>query len=95
MIKTYTAFLEVCEDKRKLYARIPDDHLSLEGAKVYELYKAVHFDACFASNATELLEMLTEDEDVAEAAKWAGSEFRQIRRCLERLAASERPNSTT
>lgn len=89
MIKTYSDFLAVCDRKCELYAQIPEDHLSLEGTKVYELYKIVKFNACFASDATELLQMLNEDEDVEAASKYAGSEFRQIRRCLERLASAE------
>ena len=57
---------------------------------MYELYKNVMFDSCFASDATELLALLHEDEDVAEAAKYAGAEYRKIIRCLERMAATER-----
>lgn len=89
MIKTYSDFTAVLSGKCSLYAQIPDRQLSLEGQKVYELYKNVMFDSCFASNATELLELLHTDEDVAEAAKYAGAEHRMILRCLECLAAAE------
>ena len=89
MMKTYSEFLAVVNSKIDLYAQIPEGHLSQEGQKVYELYKAIEFLVCFASNATELLGMLNDDEDVAKAAEYAGSELRKIRRCLESLAAAE------
>ena len=89
MIKTYSDFINVVNGKLALYAQIPESHLSAEGKTVYGLYKNVSFDICFASNATELLDLLLVDEDVEAAAKHAGSEYRQIRRCLERLAAAE------
>lgn len=89
MIKTYPEFLEVCESKCKLYKTIPDRYLSIEGQQVNALYNAVQFNACFASDAAELLDMLNEDEAVETAAKFADSELRKIRRCLERLAAAE------
>lgn len=89
MITTYPEFLAVCESKCKMYKTIPDRYLSIEGQQVYALYNAVEFNACFASDATELLEMLSEDETVANAAQFAGSELRKIRRCLERLAKTE------
>lgn len=94
MIKTYSDFLNVVNSKLALYAQIPESHLSIEGTKTYELYKNVSFNICFSSDATELLALVIEDEDIAEAAKYAGSEFRQIRRCLERLAATERIPTT-
>lgn len=89
MIKTYSDFINVVNSKLALYAQIPESYLSIEGTKAYELYKNVSFNSCFASNATELLALVIEDEDVEAAAKYAGSEYRQIRRCLERLAAAE------
>lgn len=90
MMKTYPEFLAVCDAKSALYAQIPDRYLSLEGQKVYALYKLVNFNACFADNAAELLDLLLTDEDVAEAAKYAGAEYRKIIRCLDRIAATER-----
>lgn len=89
MITTYPEFLAVCESKCKMYKTIPDRYLSIEGQQVYALYNAVEFNACFASDATELLDMLNEDETVANAEQYAGSELRKIRRCLERLAKTE------
>lgn len=89
MIKTYSDFTAVVSGKCSLYAQIPDRHLTVEGQQVYELYKNVMFDSCFASNATELLDLLHTDEDVEAAAKYAGAEHRKILRCLERLAAAE------
>lgn len=94
MIKTYSDFLAVVNVKCAQYDQIPENHLSFTGLKVYELYKAVKFNTCFASDATELLDMLHTDEDVEDIAKHASSEHRQILRCLERLAAAERiPNT--
>lgn len=89
MIKTYSDFIALCDRKSNLYAQIPEKHLTVEGTKVYELYKNVLFNSCFASNATELLALLNEDEDIEAAGKYAASELRHIRRCLERLAAAE------
>lgn len=89
MIKTYSDFTAVVSGKCSLYGQIPDRHLSVEGQQVYELYKNVMFDSCFSSNATELLDLLFTDEDVVEAAKYAGAEYRKIIRCLERLASAE------
>lgn len=89
MLKTYAEFINVVNNKIAVYAQIPEKHLSIEGQKVYELYKAVEFLACFTSNATELLDLLIEDEDVKNAAEFADHEFRTIRRCLENLAAAE------
>jgi len=88
-MKTYSEFIEVVNSKIALYSQIPERHFSVEGQKVYELYRAVEFLSCFTSNATELLSMMTEDEDVATAAKYTESEYRKILRCLERLAAAE------
>lgn len=88
-MKTYSEFLDVVDSKIALFAQIPERYLSIEGQKAYELYKAVGFLAGFTSNATEMLDMLKDDEDVEAAAKYAGSELRKIRRCLECLAASE------
>ena len=88
-MKTYSEFIEVVNGKIALYSQVPERHFSVEGQKVYELYRAVEFLACFASNATELLSMMTEDEDVATAGKYADAEYRKIRRCLERLANEE------
>lgn len=90
MIKTYSDFTAVVSVKCSLYGQIPDRHLSLEGQQVYELYKNVMFDSCFASDATELLDLLHTDEDVEAASKYAGAEYRKIIRCLERLASTER-----
>ena len=89
-MKSYSEFLAVVDSKIALYAQIPESYLSIEGQKVYELYKAVEFLICFASNATELVGMLNDDEDVAKAAEYAGAELHKIRRCLERLAAAEK-----
>ena len=94
MIKTYSDFTAVVSGKCSLYAQIPDEHLSDEGANVYKLYKLVQFNACFSSNATELLDLLHTDEDVEDIAKHAKSEHRQITRCLERLAAAENVPTT-
>lgn len=88
-MKTYSEFLEVVNGKLALYAQIPERHLSVEGQKVYELYKAIEFLVCFASNATELLDMLNDDEDVTLIAKYIDSEYKKILRCLARLAAEE------
>ena len=88
-MKTYSEFLEVVNSKIALYAQIPERHFSVEGQKVYELYRAVEFLVCFASNASELLAMLIDDEDVKIAAKYTEAEYNKIRRCLERLAAAE------
>ena len=88
-MKTYSEFIEVVNGKIALYSQIPERHFSVEGQKVYELYRAVEFLACFTSNATELLSMMTEDDDVATAGKYADSEYRKICRCLERLANEE------
>lgn len=89
MTKTYADFLNVVQTKVDLYAQIPERHLSVEGRSVYELYKAVEFLACFTSNATELLTMMTDDEEVTEAAKYAAAELRKIRRVLENLSTAE------
>lgn len=95
MIKTYSDFTAVVSGKCSLYAQIPDEHLSYEGANVYKLYKLVNFNACFASNATELLDLLQTDEDLEGIAKNVKSELRQIIRCLERLASKESLAPTT
>ena len=95
MIKTYTDFLAVVNTKCAQYDQIPEDHLSFTGQKVYGLYKAVKFNTCFASDATELLSLLGDDEDVEEATKYVGSEYRKIIRCLEWLAFSENLAPTT
>lgn len=89
MIKTYSDFTAVVSGKCSLYSQIPDEHLSYDGANVYKLYKLVQFNACFASTAAELLDLLQTDEDVKDIAKHAKSESRQIIRCLERLASAE------
>ena len=89
MIKTYSDFTAVVSGKCSLYSQIPDEHLSDEGANVYKLYKLVQFNACFASTAIELLDLLHTDEDVEDIAKHASSEHRKILRCLERLASAE------
>lgn len=88
-MKTYPEFLAVISNKIDLYEQIPEGHLSVTGNNVFDLYKAVFFNTGFASNATELLELVMEDEDVANFARFAGVEYRKIRRCLERLAATE------
>ena len=90
MMKSYSEFLAVVESKIALYSQIPERHFSVEGQKVYELYRAIEFLVCFASNATELLGMLNDDEDVKTAAKYTEAEYNKIRRCLERLAAAEK-----
>lgn len=89
MTKNYNDFLNIVKRKIDLYTHIPERHLSIEGRGVCELYKTVDYLACFASNATELLEMLIDDADVEEAAKYSGSELQKIRRYLENLAAAE------
>lgn len=94
MITTYPDFTAVVSGKCSLYAQIPDEHLSIEGTNAYKLYKLVQFNACFASNATELLDLLHTDEDVEDIAKYAKSELRQIIRCLERLASKEGLDTT-
>ena len=88
-MKNYSEFLDVVNSKIALYSQIPERHFSVEGQKLYELYRAVEFLVCFASNASELLPMLSEDEDVKTAAKYVESEYKKIHRCLERLAAAE------
>lgn len=88
-MKTYSEFINVVNNQVAMYSQIPERYLSIEGQKVYELYKAVEFLACFTSNATELLALLKDDEDVAKAAEFAGAELRKIRRCLEGLATEE------
>ena len=88
-MKTYSEFIDVVNSKIALYSQIPERHFSVEGQKVYELYRAVEFLICFASNASELLPKLSEDDDVATAAKYVESEYKKIHRCLERLAAAE------
>ena len=90
MMKSYSEFLAVVDNKLALYAQIPESYLSIEGQNVNELYKAIEFLICFASNATELLAMLNDDVDVAKAAEYAGAELHKIRRCLEHLAAAEK-----
>lgn len=89
MIKAYPDFIDVVNGKIALYEQIPEGHLTVEGQKAHELYKAVKFLSCFTSCAVELLEMVHEDKDVEAAAKFAASDLRQIVRCLERLAAAE------
>lgn len=89
MTKNYNDFLNIVNRKIDLYKHIPERHLSIEGRGVYELYKAVDFLTGFTSNATEMLEMLNDDEGVEAAAQFAGSELRKIRRYLENLAAAE------
>ena len=89
MKKTYTDFLNVVKRKVDLYSEIPERHLSIEGRSVYDLYKAVDFLACFASNAAELLVLMTDDEEVTEASKYASAELRKIRRVLESLASAD------
>lgn len=93
MMKTYSEFINVVNSKVALYDQIPEEHLSVEGKNVYNLYKTVQFNACFASNATELLALLN-DEDIEAAGQYAGSELRQIHRCLERLADLETAPAT-
>ena len=88
-MKSYSEFVDVVNSKVALYKQIPERHFSVEGQKVYELYRAIEFLICFTSNATELLGMLNDDEDVQIAAKYTESEYRKIRRCLESLAAAE------
>ena len=88
-MKTYSEFLEVVNSKIALYSQIPERHFSVEGQKVYELYKAIEFLICFASNASELLAMMNDDEDVATASKYTDAEYKKICRCLERLANEE------
>lgn len=90
MTKTYTDFLNIVKRKIDLYTHIPERHLSIEGRGICELYKTVDYLACFASNATELLEMLSDDKDVEEAAKYSGSELQKITRHLKNLAADEK-----
>lgn len=94
MIKTYPEFIAVVDTKCALYAQIPEKHLSVEGKYTHDLYKAVEFNVCFASNATELLEMLNDDKAVENVKAFAGPELRQITRCLERLAAAENLDHT-
>lgn len=89
MMKSYSEFLAVVNNKIALYAQIPEKHLSVEGMKVYDLYKAIEFLVCFTSSASELLSMMSDDEDVKTAAKFVESEHRKIIRCLESLAAAE------
>ena len=89
MVKTYPEFLDVIKSKTALYEQIPEEYLTCEGTSVRDLYKAVLFNTGFASNATELLNLLIDDEDVEFEAKHAASEYRMIRRCLERLVAAE------
>ena len=88
-MKTYSEFIDVVNSKIALYSQIPERHFSVEGQKVYELYRAVEFLTCFATSATELLPMLSEDEDVTLTAKYVESEYRKIHRCLERMANEE------
>lgn len=94
MIKNYHDFLAVINVKCSQYEQIPEEHLSYTGRNVHDLYKAVRFNACFSSNATELLELLHDDDDVAIIKCSTESEFRTILRCLERLAAEERIPTT-
>lgn len=94
MVKTYPEFIDVINSKIALYAQIPEEHLSIEGTSVYALYKTVKFNICFASNASELLVLLNEDEHVEFHANYVGTEYRSIRRCLERLAAAETAPTT-
>lgn len=89
MMKSYSEFVAVVNSKVALYAQIPERHLSVEGMKVYDLYKAIEFLACFTTSASELLAMMKEDEDVKIAAKFVENEHRKIRRCIESLAAAE------
>ena len=90
MTKSYNDFLNIVKRKIDLYKHIPERHLSFEGRGVYDLYKTVDFLTGFASNATEMLEMMIDDEDIEAAAQLAGSELRKIRRYLENLAADEK-----
>lgn len=90
MTKSYDDFLNIVKRKIDIYKHIPERHLSIEGRGVYDLYKTVEFLTCFASNATELLELLIADEDVEAASQFAGSELRKIRRYLGNLAADEK-----
>lgn len=93
MIKTYPEFIDVVKSKINLYAQIPESHLTVEGNKVYELYRLVNFLACFASGAADLLAMLDEEKEVEAVASYTGSELRKVRRCLESLAAAENPTT--
>ena len=88
-MKTYSEFIDVVNSKVALYVQIPEKHLTCEGSIVRDLYKAVLFNTGFASNATELLALLNEDDDVEFYANHAVFEYSKIHRCLERLAASE------
>ena len=94
MIKTYSDFLAVIDCKCALYAEIPAGHLSVNGSSTYELYRAVEFLACFADSAAELLDIIVGDADVDKAAKYAESEYKQIIRCLRRLADAENAPTT-
>ena len=94
MIKTYSDFLATVNVKCAQYAQIPDDHLSFEGTKTYELYQVIRWLTGFADSATELLDMMTDDPKVDAAVEYAGSEYRQITRCLNRLAAAENVSTT-
>ena len=94
MVKTYSEFIDVINSQTALYAQIPDEYLTCEGSCVYKLYKAVQFDTCFASNASELLALVSDDEDVDFYAKYAEKEYRKLHRCLESLAAAENVPTT-
>lgn len=89
MMKTYSEFIDVVNSKTALYAQIPEKHLSVEGMKVYDLYKAIEFLACFTTCASELLDMMKEDEEIKTAAQFVDKEHRKIIRCLDSLAAAE------
>lgn len=94
MIKTYSDFTAVVSGKCALYAQIPSEHLNFQGEQTYALYRSVRFNACFADSASELLNLMPSDKDMEDIATYAGSEYRQIKRCLERLAAAENALTT-
>ena len=94
MIKTYSDFLAVVSGKCSLYAQIPSEHLNFQGEQTYALYRSVQFTACFADSASELLNLMPSDKDMEDNATYAGTEYRQIMRCLERLAAAENVPAT-
>lgn len=90
MIKTYSDFIATCSGKKSLYDQIPDEHLTVQGGKVYELYKTVMFNSCFADNAAEMLELMKAYKPGMESiAQYAPVEYKQIFGCLNRLAEAE------
>lgn len=89
MVKDFQEFQKVVDERCERYRSTPPEFLNDAGLEVVRMYEQVVSDICFASSATDLLDIIHDSTQYPLNTDGARREFRSMLTCLRRLAAGE------